>query len=128
TVQVQTPPSHCPMLHVVPSPAFPVIVQTGAPLAHEMAAVWHSPAAQASPWPPQQLDAAHTCEPLQLFVHCPQWLKLDVVSLSQPSSVAGAAGWVQLPELGLQFDVHRPAAQASAFVLALPHGRVHAPQ
>jgi hypothetical protein len=58
----------------------------------------------------------------------PQSSELAVVLVSQPSSVAGAAGVAQLPEPRTHVDVQRPAEQISAATLALEQARLQAPQ
>lgn len=60
--------------------------------------------------------------------HAPQWTGFACRSTSQPSSAAGAAGWLQLPEPTLQLDVHTPAAQVRVCTPVLEQGRSQAPQ
>jgi len=48
--------------------------------------------------------------------------------VSQPSSAAGAAGWVQLPCGAVQVELQTPAAQLRTLTPDTLHGRVHDPQ
>ncbi len=86
------------------------------------------PAEQAELHRPPAHDGAGALFAEQPRPHAPQ-LVLEVVrSTSQPSSGAGATGWLQLPKPTAQLEVHTPAAQLRTAVLVEEQPRPHAPQ
>jgi hypothetical protein len=60
--------------------------------------------------------------------HAPQLAGVVLRSVSQPSSAAGAAGWLQLPFPGEQVELHRPAAHVAVFTPPFAQARWQAPQ
>src|SRR5262245_29910181 len=74
----------------------------------------------------QLLDA--TFMPEHARPHSPQWFASFCVSVSQPSSSAGASGCTQLPKGRSQFDVHTLLLQPLVLTLLSEHVRPHAPQ
>ena len=58
----------------------------------------------------------------------PQFLTSLAVAVSQPSSGAGAAGWLQLALPLTQLELHTPPAQASVATPAAEQLRPQAPQ
>ena len=68
------------------------------------------------------------CDPLQALLQLPQCWLLLVVTVSQPSSVLGEAGWTQLPCPALHVESHAPPAQDRVATFVLEHFRPQTPQ
>jgi hypothetical protein len=68
------------------------------------------------------------CNPLQALLQLPQCLLLLVVTVSQPSSGVGEAGWRQLPCPELHVELHVPPEQDRAATWVDEHFRPQTPQ
>ena len=75
-------------------------------------------AAQAEVHAPALHASAETPASEQVRPQAPQWVTSLVMSVSQPSSAAGAVGWLQSPKPLAQTGAHTPDAQAWAVVPA----------
>ena len=68
--------------------------------------------------PPEQVGAPDTLAFEQARPQPPQLPAELARFTSHPSSAAGATGWLQLPNVPEQVDVHRPLVHDAALTLA----------
>jgi hypothetical protein len=61
-------------------------------------------------------------------LHAPQWVVLELVFVSHPSSGVGFAGCVQLPKPPLHVELQVPPLHERLATFELEHTRLHAPQ